>query len=494
MKSPSNMWKVAFVVIAALAVVVAISSVPSSAGNGRAHSELPSAVATEGPTQDEARQMQAELTRRLSGELPPSALESAIRIQIPSEEIALVDHGPRSVTPLKIGVVKPLTPGVEVSGLTRGDDNRPRQGPGAPATPTADGGFTWAIAVRSDEAGAVRLHVEGMSLPRNAEMYFYSLDGQAYGPYRNSGPNGTGEFWTTTVFGTEGILQVRLAAPVSSADLAAVAFKLTEAGFITRKGAGEIILTPDAPPTPGICGNATCIVDANCYANANDIKDAIAKMDWIQGAFIYTCTGGLLNDTNPLQNNFFLTANHCVSKNNNAANVNFYWRFRTNTCNGTCPSNNGWPYITSGSTVSATNRKGDFTLLHLNSNPPAGSVYLGWTSAPVANSNGTAMRRVSNPDFGTQVYSEHSVDTSAPTCSGWPRGERIYSRDTLGGIDGGSSGSPVTNSTNQVVGQLSGTCGTDPAATCKSGPGQSNATVDGAFAFYFNTVRPILAP
>ncbi|HEU5179999.1 MAG TPA: trypsin-like peptidase domain-containing protein [Candidatus Polarisedimenticolia bacterium] len=494
MKSPSKTWKIAFLVIAALAVVIAISAVPSSAGNGRAYPELPSAVSTEGPTQDDARAMQADLTRRLSGELPPSALESAIKIQIPAEEIGLVDNG--KDTPLKIGVVKPLTPGVEVSGLSRGQDNQPRQGPSAPATPTADGGFTWAVAIRSEEAGAIRVHVEGMSLPRNAEMYFYALDGQAYGPYKSSGPNGTGEFWTSTVFGTEGVLQVRLSAPVTAADLAAVAFKATEAGFITRKGAGQIIPTPDAPPPPGICGNATCIVDANCYANANGIKDAIAKMEWIQGAFIYTCTGGLLNDSNPSSDSFFLTANHCLSKNNTAANVNFYWRFRTNTCNGTCPSNNGWPYQSSGSSIAATNRKGDFTLLRLSSAqaPPSGSVYLGWTSAPVANSNGTAMRRVSNPQFGTQVYSEHSVDTGAPTCSGWPRGERIYSRDTLGGIDGGSSGSPITNTSNQVVGQLSGTCGSSPSSTCSSGPGGANATVDGAFAFYFATVQPILAP
>jgi V8-like Glu-specific endopeptidase len=348
------------------------------------------------------------------------------------------------------------------------------------------------VVIRSDEAGAIRLHVEGMSLPANAEMYFYSRAGEAFDPYKGTGPNGSGEFWTTAVFGSEAVLQIRLSAPVSHDDLRDVAFRVSEAGIITKRFAAGLSL--DAPPPPGICGNATCIVDANCYAGANSIKDAIAKMEWIQGAFIYTCTGGLLSDNNPSQDNFFLTANHCVSKNNNAQNVDFYWRFRTVSCNGACPSNNGWPYKTTGSTISKTGRKGDFTLLHLNSAPPSGSVFLGWTSAPVANTNGAALRRVSNPDFGTQVYSEHSVDTAAPTCSGWPRGERIYSRDTLGGIDGGSSGSPVVNASSQVVGQLSGTCGTSPSSTCNSGPGEDNATVDGAFAFYFSLVQPVLAP
>ena len=127
-------------------------------------------------------------------------------------------------------------------------------------------------------------------------------------------------------------------------------------------------------------------------------------------------------------------------------------------------------------------------------NPPAGSVFLGWTSAPVANTNNAHLYRISNPNFGPQVYSQHDVSTSAGTCSGWPRGERIYSHDITGAIDGGSSGSPVLNASSQVVGQLSGTCGTNPSDACASGPGEANATVDGAFAFYYSTVQPILSP
>ena len=173
--------------------------------------------------------------------------------------------------------------------------------------------------------------------------------------------------------------------------------------------------------------------------------------------------------------------------------MNFYWRFATSSCNGTCPTNNG-AIQTQGSTVAATGRKGDFTLLHLDSNPPAGSAFLGWNSTPVANTNGAQLYRISNPNFGPQVYSQHNVDTTAPTCRSWPRGERIYSRDITGAIDGGSSGSPILNGSSQIVGQLSGTCGTNPSDPCASGPGEDNATVDGAFAFYLSTVKPFLNP
>ena len=463
------------------------------------HAEAPMRYVTEGMTAAEHLQQQADLSRSLSADLSPAAMDRELRIRLTPDEIAGIERDARSSVPLKIGLVKALAPGIELYGLSRGPlDRQPSRGSGGQAQRTSDGGFVWAARLVLENAGAIRLHIEDMSLPRGAELFFYSPDGQAYGPYAGAGRHGTGEFWTETIFGAEAILQVRVSGPSAGRDLRDVTFRVAEAGLITPSFAGMFDIVPQAPPPPGWpCGNQSCLVDATCQNSdpANALKLAVAKMEWVQGAYIYTCTGGLINDTNPSQDNFFLTANHCVSKNNSAANVNFYWRFATSACNGTsCPDNAGWPYQTAGSTVSKTGRKGDFSLLHLNSNPPAGSVVLGYSTAAVANSNGTTLYRVSNPNFGPQVYSTHNVDTAVGTCSGWPRGERIYSRDIIGAIDGGSSGSPIANAAGQIVGQLSGTCGTNPSQVCSSGPGEANATVDGAFAFYYAVVQPVLAP
>jgi len=100
------------------------------------------------------------------------------------------------------------------------------------------------------------------------------------------------------------------------------------------------------------------------------------------------------------------------------------------------------------------------------------------------------MYRISHPNWAPQAYSDHHVDTSAPTCTGWPRGERIYSRDDVGATEGGSSGSPVVNASGQIVGQLSGGCGTNVYDVCDF---TSNATVDGAFAYYYSSVAPYLS-
>lgn len=93
------------------------------------------------------------------------------------------------------------------------------------------------------------------------------------------------------------------------------------------------------------------------------------------------------------------------------------------------------------------------------------------------------------------------LDTAAVTCGGWPRGERRYSRDQdvdpntaghQGATDGGSGGgSPVVNGSSQILGQLSGACGSNVGNVCDPA---STTTVDGVFEFYYSKVQPILNP
>ncbi|HSK79997.1 MAG TPA: trypsin-like peptidase domain-containing protein [Thermoanaerobaculia bacterium] len=479
------------VLVVVLAVVFLAWASPAAAA-GRPYDEAPMRIVKEGLTARQHLERQMVLSQKLAREMPQAALEPAVRITLSKEEISGIEKSSLRATPLKIGFVKALKPGIVVAGL----DNE-----SAGSLDKRADGAVWATTIRAEGAGAIRLHLQGMSLPQNAELYVYNRKGQAFGPYTGAGPDFSGDLWTTTVFGNEAILQLHLAGPVTEADLAAVSFRVKEAGFIIEKFAGRLTgIDPfgtfekaGETDAPFPCDNPGCVVDATCtnVAIANPAKLAMAKMEWVSGAFLYTCTGGLLSDNNPAQGNFFLTANHCLSSNKAAKNVNFYWRYATASCDGTCPVNGGWPYVTTGASVAASNRKGDFTLMQLTTNPPAGSVLLGWTNAPVANTNGALLYRISNPNFGPQVYSQHQVDTSAGTCTGWPRGQRIYSRDLIGATDGGSSGSPVLNAASQVVGQLTGACGFNVNDPCDA---DSNATVDGAFAFYYNTVQPFLNP
>ena len=355
---------------------------------------------------------------------------------------------------------------------------------------TADGGYVYTLTLRSAGATALRIHFDQFSLPEGASVFLYTEDGQAFGPYAARGPQGNGEFWSHTVMGEELSLQLRQIGPVSGRDLGTTRLRISELGHLR-------------PRYLGFCsGNAGCVQNIECGntdPDINDAKNAIAHMQWVSGGFIYICTGGLLADTDsgsevPL----FLTANHCLSRDRDAASLENFFQY-TKPCGtgGDCDdlfdtrANHPQGLRTLGASVLSTSRNTDHTLLQLSESAPAGSAYLGWTSSPIAETSGAKLIRTSHPNGAPQAYSEHEVDTDSGTCRKLPRGNFIYSTDTYGGTEGGSSGSPVLNDAGQVVGQLFGACGFNVSDSCDS---VSNNTVDGALAAYFSSVESYLDP
>jgi V8-like Glu-specific endopeptidase len=243
--------------------------------------------------------------------------------------------------------------------------------------------------------------------------------------------------------------------------------------------------------------NADCVVNAACNSSAavSTAKDAVASILFNSGANSYICTGGLVADTVATSViPYFLTAHHCISTSAEAASVETYFDYATTCSNPNCAQPYASTGETVGSTIKSTSSNTDHSLLQLSSTPttPDGvATFLGWQTTAVANSNNTPLFRISHPSGSPQAYSEQVVDTSKGTCGGLPRGNFIYSRDTLGGTEGGSSGSPVVNGSGQIVGQLYGVCGLNINNPCDPA---SNATVDGAFAAYYNSVAPFLNP
>ena len=204
---------------------------------------------------------------------------------------------------------------------------------------------------------------------------------------------------------------------------------------------------------------------------------------------MYSCSGGLLADKDESSEiPYFLTANHCLKSNAAARNLELFWNY-TKSTESSCDGPDVAVLVTTGGTVKATGAMGDFTLLELKQSPPKGSVFLGWNSAEIATQLGAELHRVHHPRGAPQSYSTHVTDPGFGTCSGLPIPQFIYSRDTLGTTEGGSSGSVVVNSAGEVVGQLYGGCGSNQDVCFH----ENWRTVDGAFAFYFDRVAPFLA-
>ncbi|MCI0408195.1 MAG: trypsin-like peptidase domain-containing protein [Acidobacteria bacterium] len=480
--------------IAGMLAAIALVGIGPSTGAGpgaNAYKSTPAETLVGGITAEEYAAQMADLHGWLMREMPAGVLDRAVVVSLTDQERA--DLGKRQESkegPAVVGRTKPIS---EVVRFNSQDSallsSNPRQVGHGTIQTTPDGGFVWAMALESAGAGGLRVHIGGLKLPGDADLYFYSPDGQAFGPYSGKGHNGSGDFWTNTVFGSKGVVQLRYYGPNAAEDLKGVSFVVSEVGHIGPKFSQGLIAA-----TESFCSfNVPCIENASCHNGtpADPAKSAVALMQWIQGAFIYTCTGGLIADSDTgSQIPYFLTANHCLSSNSVASNLETYFQFSISCGSTSCPGQTNPGGIQRlGASVMATGSAGDFTLLQLSQAPPGGSVFLGWNNAPVANTNNAPLYRISHPAWAPQAWSSDSVSTTAPTCNGWPRGQRIYSRTTGGGTEGGSSGSPVVNASSQIVGQLSGACGTNVNNDCDH---VNNATVDGAFAYYWPSVEPFL--
>ena len=407
----------------------------------------------------------------------------------PADRAAL--RAPRSrAGRVRVGVVRPLGATVDFSDLAPGPVPavERRRAFGA-LRGTQDGGYVWTAVLESAEARALRLRLASFALPEGAALWIYNDAGQVRGPYGGAGPQDEGDFWTHTLPGS--VLVAQLHVPGHARGGGPPTFDIADVGHL---GAG---FGPAGVPAPEAGGNLcdfneACVENASCAtipAAIQDARDAVALIEFVSGPFLYTCSGGLVADTDTATDlPYLLTANHCLSKKAEADSLEAFFQVST-ACGGICAAPVG--PSTLGSDVVATDRDTDFTLLLLDESAPAGTAFLGWTSTPVAFSDGLSLFRVSHPSGAPQAYAEHVVDTSRITCQGWPRGDRIYSADTFGGTEGGSSGSPVLNAAGQIVGQLAGACGLNVDDPCDA---VNNATVDGAFAAYFAMVQPLLDP
>ncbi len=399
--------------------------------------------------------------------------DSAFEVQVASDQLTALAAAQSDGGPLWVGVQGDV--GFDFS--SRGGNQA------LGSSKFSAGDQVWSGAFRSPGATGVRLYLTALDLPKGAELYVYGRHGHAFGPYTDK----QGSFWTHTVAGDEIVLQLHLPLDAPAAKHAFRVESLTHMGNNYEFGYS---------PQKAFCSwNDSCILNAECENIPNGVapvQDGVAYLIFSAPGGTFICTGGLLNDTANSGTPFLLTANHCISSQSSASSLEAYFQWTVG-CGASCGSQFNPPGSvprTLGANLLAGSSNTDFTLMQLDQAAPAGSTFLGWTTAAVANSAGTNLYRVSHPSGSPQAYSEQDVNTTAGTCSTLPRGNFIYSDATLGDTEGGSSGSPVVNGSGQVVGQLFGACGASPSTTCDG----DDRTVDGAFAVTFSSISSYLDP
>src|SRR5439155_764345 len=172
-------------------------------------------------------------------------LDNPIRVSLSAQELGeLQKRQQEKGGPAVVGRTKLISQVVRFSAVDAAllsDAPRPVDHGLLRATP--DGGFVWAAAVMSEGAAALRVHLTGLNLPADADLYFFNEQGQAFGPYSGKGPNRDGELWSDTVVGSQGVILLRHYGPDGRADLKGISFVVADAGhigqaFVDRLGRG----------------------------------------------------------------------------------------------------------------------------------------------------------------------------------------------------------------------------------------------------------------
>ena len=339
-----------------------------------------------------------------------------------------------------------------------------------------NGGLIAAISIASQQAKGIRIGLLVKRLPAEATVRFYSqgaenayevsgkeivesikrnLDAGESGDYANT-------YWSPHIDGEEATIEIELPADIGK-----------EAVEIAIPKVSHIYISPIATQEDSIksLGDAeSCEIDVNCYSAWSSESNATAKMSYVAvDGNSYVCTGTLLSDTASSYTPYFLSANHCISKQTEASTLHTYWFYRSTSCNSSL-LNSGYKTIYGGATLLYASSSTDTSFMKLNDAPPTGAMYAGWdASTPVL---GTSVVDIHHPSGDLQKISFGNVSsfmdcttldpmTDTFTCSNATSSSGEFITVTLsnGITEGGSSGSGIfktVGSGHYLIGQLYG--------------------------------------
>lgn len=325
----------------------------------------------------------------------------------------------------------------------------------------SDGTTLWLGKIQAAKAERIRIKFSNVILPKGVSITIYNDDNkeEIQGPYDATFLKQRTEFWSNTIFGSA--VSIECSVPVGT-DLKDVSFDVSAMGHFYAK-------LDKSDGDEGPCHN-----DVTCFPNWSAEARAVVAISTIShGTGFLDCTGSRINDATN-NGDYMLTANHCEIDDANDEFVEVYWFFQTTSCNGVHQSLVNVPR-TLGTTLlahgSSTNYN-DFSFVRLNQAPPANAAALGWTTeAPVIGENVTcihhprgAHKRIT---FGTCGGDGGGVYYSAihHTIAKWHTNPTAPENRAC--TEPSSSGSPLLNANNLIIGQLHGgpsACGVPDAS------------------------------
>ena len=317
---------------------------------------------------------------------------------------------------------------------------------------TETGIAVWRYKIVSQHAATLNLGFTEYDMPSTGKLFLYgSNKNKILGPFTKSDNADHQQLWTPIIEGEEVTIELQ----ISEQDIAALKLRLQYVNHDFMN-----ILKSGNSSSSGSCNVDVVCGEEDGFPLIDTKRDIINSV----GAFtlngIEQCSGVLINNARNDCTPYFLTANHCEVTSSNAASVVVYWNYQNSECRQPESVESGgdgdgtFDQFSSGSSFVAGYAASDFTLLLLDDevSPDFSPYFAGWN---VGRQMPSASVCIHHPNVEEKRISidldpsELSVDAAEDTFI------RVNSWD-LGTTERGSSGAPLFNENDEIVGQLNG--------------------------------------
>ncbi len=320
-------------------------------------------------------------------------------------------------------------------------------------TELPNGGRIWRLKIKSEGAKSLRFLFDDFWLPENAQLYIYDEHKQyLIGALTSRNNKESRKLGTDLIRHHTVILEYYEPRKVKGQGR----FHLhrvdhgyrSESYFFAKDKMGTSILNAD-----------TCNININCPQGDDwqDEKRGVVRVTLTGQSGSFFCTGSLINNTAQDGQPLVLSANHCIIQ--NAQNFTDTWVFTFNLESSSCESNEPLEALSiSGATLLARTLNSDFQLLKLSTEIPFSyNVYFnGWNRAETLPTRTTSIHHprgdikkisVDNDPATSTAYLENQVNANETHL-------RVIWEE--GTTEGGSSGSPLFDQDQLIIGQLHG--------------------------------------
>lgn len=315
-------------------------------------------------------------------------------------------------------------------------------------TVLSDGGTLWQYRINSEAGKSVQVIFKKYLVPESAELYLYN-DGyvNVRGAFTKSNMTETLRFVTGDIPGNHVIIEYYEPAGV------------TFGGEVVIGWIGQSYIDIFAIKSRNEDANGFIAVNCNEGIDLQNQKHSVCKYSFNDTRYSYLCSGALINNTKNDGTPYFLTANHCINTEAEAATVLAYFNYE----DASCLVNSHYTSQTlSGASLKTMGDLSDFTLIRFNDQVPAmyQPFFSGWDIS------GTAPVKtvcIHHPDGNKKKISiDNDAAISYEDTISWeggsvtPAGSHWEVAFDNGSTYSGSSGGPLFNENRRITGQLHG--------------------------------------